>query len=390
MSEAETIKHIRDQINRIVDYLNKPSCSVGALRGEVTSLRSLVSKLSKSPSLKTSVKKILQELQEGIESTELELKKEAPEKIITEKTVKELELRILEWRSILTQVEAFISKISIARGYIMTLKQLLVKGSVSWSDIETPLSHIRSNLLILKEEFHGCEALDNLFNEFEAILPTIPRGMLQQREIDRLSALCDAWIGHLDAVLIECSPSAQPTPEVVVKPQQVITPTGKNLYIEVEGDRFGISIPSMSRLVLGRYDPGGRDPVIPGTVSDGLKIMEENGRILKVFNNVMCRWGCMEDEEDCTHREHVVIYKDPIGESVEIRLAPRAVLPVLFSYSITESQRRLRSGESIRLGPGTTLYLWISGVYADVFRKDRHVPVKLWIEEAGTRRTIQL
>jgi hypothetical protein len=215
----------------------------------------------------------------------------------------------------------------------------------------------------------------------------------QQINLDRLSGQIDIWVSRLDSLVvatplkpIEERPilPAEGVVERVEVEEKAIIPAlriegGARSYLVDLGKLSGVSI------ILGRYDPGGLDEDI-GPLPDALKIQEYigvPGKILYLFTNLQCRWYCSRGDEDCTHRYHVLLSYDPLGEAVRIShfkgyirergrlMKYEASLPVRYAYGPQESPRRL-AGE-IELKPGQTIYLWISGVRD--MRQNKPVPV---------------
>jgi len=128
------------------------------------------------------------------------------------------------------------------------------------------------------------------------------------------------------------------------------------LCFEIAGEEYCVEINpnEIARLVVGRYDPGGKDPEMPNAMEDSLKIKKNDG--IYIFKNVKCRRGCEPGDTDCTHREHVEI--TVLGNQIAVQTAPDATNPVY--YGRAETERNVLKG--ILLTPGQRLYLWISGV----------------------------
>lgn len=128
------------------------------------------------------------------------------------------------------------------------------------------------------------------------------------------------------------------------------------LCFEIAGEEYCVQINpnEITRLVVGRYDPGGKDPEMPNAMEDSLKIKKNDG--IYIFKNVKCRRGCESGDTDCTHREHVEI--TVLGNQIAVQTAPGATYPVY--YGRAETERNVLKG--ILLTPGQHLYLWISGV----------------------------
>jgi len=128
------------------------------------------------------------------------------------------------------------------------------------------------------------------------------------------------------------------------------------LCFQIAGEEYCVEIDTrkIARLVVGRYDPGGKDPEVPNAGEDGLKIRWSDG--IYVFKNVKCRRGCGPGDTDCAHREHVEI--TALGDRVAVQTAPGATHPVY--YGRAETERNVL--KEILLTPGQRLYLWISGV----------------------------
>jgi hypothetical protein len=128
------------------------------------------------------------------------------------------------------------------------------------------------------------------------------------------------------------------------------------LCFEIAGEEYCVQINpnEIARLVVGRYDPGGKDPEMPNAMEDSLKIKKNDG--IYIFKNVKCRRGCEPGDTDCTHREHVEI--TVLGNQIAVQTARGATYPVY--YGRAETERNVLKG--ILLTPGQHLYLWISGV----------------------------
>jgi hypothetical protein len=128
------------------------------------------------------------------------------------------------------------------------------------------------------------------------------------------------------------------------------------LCFQIAGEEYCVEIDTrkIARLVVGRYDPGGKDPEVPNAGEDGLKIRWSDG--IYVFKNVKCRRGCGPGDTDCAHREHVEI--TALGDRIIVQTAPGATHPVY--YGRAETERNVL--KEILLTPGQRLYLWISGV----------------------------
>lgn len=128
------------------------------------------------------------------------------------------------------------------------------------------------------------------------------------------------------------------------------------LCFEIAGEEYCVQINpnEIARLVVGRYDPGGKDPEMPNAMEDSLKIKKNDG--IYIFKNVKCRRGCEPGDTDCTHREHVEI--TVLGNQIAVQTARGATYPVY--YGRAETERNVLKG--ILLTPGQRLYLWISGV----------------------------
>jgi hypothetical protein len=128
------------------------------------------------------------------------------------------------------------------------------------------------------------------------------------------------------------------------------------LCFEIAGEEYCVEINpnEIARLVVGRYDPGGKDPEMPNAMEDSLKIKKNDG--IYIFKNVKCRRWCGPGDIDCTHREHVEI--TVLGNQIAVQTAPDATHPVY--YGRAETERNVLKG--IFLTPSQRLYLWISGV----------------------------
>ncbi len=370
-------------IELIENVLLQEQVTVGELLGEVYRLMAIAQAASQLPVTKY-FSSLFNDLLGSINGIIDRLEQLPPEYLLNQGEKESIRREVRWWRSCVEQVAAASHKLSRIILDLDHIIELLKFGS-PWEAIRYPLDSIRGNLLILMEEYKECPLLEKLIKDFEAFYTEIETKLssgISQKDRDRLASLCGTWKGMVYGVMRQCARSPPPQPPPVPP-----TPSWV-LVFEVAGERFSLDASAFERLVIGRYDPGGLDPVLPNTVSDGLKILDEKGNILKVFNSVECRWGCLPDDEDCTHREHVEISRDPQG-SLFLQVAPGAVLPVHYSYSPSEAPRRLAKGEKVTLEAGRPIYLWISGVYLDARRKDKRVPLKIVLEQ-GARLTSRL
>jgi len=315
--------------------------------------------------------KLLQRVSEWLEK----LQQYSPEEYLKESEKKELlDKELPRWRGVLKSIAA-----ATRLGALLTLLELLRgeigRGDLNWSLVLERLLELRGYFLTLAETYSNCEYTRELVASFEATLEEAETrsGKLSQSDRDRLVGLLDEWREDVRTVLSYCKPVIE----------EIREPRADSLLcFEIAGERYCVEATQHKRLIVGRYDPGGRDPVIRGVAPNGLKILE-GGSVLYVFNGVECRWGCIEPDRDCTHREHVEVEVEKGAAAV--RMAEGAVLPVYYGFS-PEERKLLRRTDAVFLKPGRRLYLWISGVYLDARRKREQVPLMLSLESGRVTR----
>ncbi|MCC6059461.1 MAG: hypothetical protein LM563_04375 [Thermofilum sp.] len=328
--------------------------------------------------------KLLQRVSEWLEK----LQQYSPEEYLKEsEKEKLLDKELPRWRGLLKSIAAawrwedLLTLLEFLRGEIG-------RGDLNWSLVNERLLGLRGRFVTLAETYSNCEYAQKLVASFEATLEEAETrsGKLSQSDRDRLVGLLDEWREDVRTVLSYCKPEIE---EIPGEEEGAIEKERKGLLVsllcfEIAGERYCVEATQHRRLIVGRYDPGGRDPVIQGAASDGLKILE-GGSVLYVFNGVECRWGCIEPDRDCTHREHVEV---EVEEGVAaVRMAEGAVLPVHYGFA-PEERKLLRRTDAVFLKPGRRLYLWISGVYLDARRKREQVPLMLSLELRRGRVTI--
>jgi hypothetical protein len=316
------------------------------------------------------------------------LQQYSPEEYLKESEKKELlDKELPRWRGML-------KSITTARrwGALLTVLELL-KREIGWGDLNWPLvferlRELRGYFVTLAQTYSNCEYARKLVASFEATLEEAETrsGKLSQSDRDRLVGLLDEWREDVRTVLSYCKPKIE---EIHGKEEEAEKKEKKGLPVsllcfEIAGERYCVEATQHRRLIVGRYDPGGLDPVIQGAAPNGLKILE-GGSVLYVFNSVECRWGCIEPDRDCTHREHVEVEVEEGAAAV--RMAEGAVLPVYYGLA-PEERKLLRRTDAVFLKPGQRLYLWISGVYLDARRKREQAPLMLSLESRRGRVTI--
>jgi len=241
---------------------------------------------------------------------------------------------------------------------------------------------------------------DNLRNKVLSIREireglSLYKEKIKSREVnpDRLREQIKEWISRLEAIergLVPTGVQPLPPPPPLLPPSP---PTREGLRITCGGRSYTVDLASLAgkALIIGRYDPGGRDRDV-GSIPDALKIQEyqedryEPGDILYIFTNTQCRWGCPPDDKDCTHRHHVLLIPDPERNIVRIRYFPGAYLPVFYAYREGETLRPLEKEEELELKPGQTVYLGISGVYD--LTESKRVTIAISVAGKVSRDTI--
>ncbi|MEM1632351.1 MAG: hypothetical protein QXX83_09505 [Thermofilum sp.] len=158
-------------------------------------------------------------------------------------------------------------------------------------------------------------------------------------------------------------------PPPLPPPSPGVPAPSAGVFVEVEGESVSVSPP----FILGRYDPseGGGYP------EDALAVKREGGEVIYAFKSTKCRWGCVPPDRDCTSRKQVRVYAE--GDALVIEhLKPGFSTWVGEDYGKTSlTKMRLRPGESVKL--------WLSGVYSASER--RRVPVVIRYS-ASSRRTV--
>ena len=166
-------------------------------------------------------------------------------------------------------------------------------------------------------------------------------------------------------------------------------PLAPTLIFEIAGERFQLNTLRHRHLVIGRYDDF--QERFEGALPDSLKILDpERNYVLHAFNSVECRWGCSENDKDCTHREHVEIRTESLNVAtirrvIEPTRPPEHYMPVYYGFSLNE-YTLLNLGEEARLKPGETLYLWIAGVYKRPHTTREKAPLIIRLEPARKSR----
>jgi|GEM_PF-4757118 hypothetical protein len=290
-----------------------------------------------------------------------------------------LDKEIPYWRGTLKAITAA-SRWGFLRTLLELLKRESERGELNWPQVFERLVELRGYFKTLEQTYSSCVYAQNLSVGFEAYLEEVKAksGKLSQSDRDRLVGLCEEWRENVRTVLYSCR--LPPPPPPPPPPPGVM-----QLYFEIASERYSVEASRRRRLVVGRYDPGGLDPVIQGAAPDGLKILEGRS-VLYVFNSVECRWGCIEPDRDCTHREHVEVEVEEGAAAV--RMAEGAVLPVYYGFA-PEERKLLGRTDTLFLKPGQRLYLWISGVYLDARRKREQAPLLLSLESRRGRVTVR-
>jgi hypothetical protein len=326
----------------------------------------------------------------GSVETQLEsLQRYRPEEYLMESERERLlDKELPYWRGALKSISAA-KRWGLLLTVLEDLKRECERGELYWPFVLERLQELRGHFKTLERTYSGCEYAQNLAESFEAYLEEamVKSGKLSQSDRDRLSGLCEDWRESVRTVLSFC-----PLPVVMERGAEMsVTEKEKQgvlvplLRFEIAGERYSVEASRRRRLVVGRYDPGGLDPVIQGAAPDGLKILEGRS-VLYVFNSVECRWGCIEPDRDCTHREHVEVEVEEGAAAV--RMAERAVLPVYYGFA-PEERKLLGRTDTVFLKPGQRLYLWISGVYLDARRKREQAPLLLSLESRRGRVTVR-
>jgi hypothetical protein len=277
--------------------------------------------------------------------------------------------------------------VSYVRSLLVNTEKILATGDIELVYGNLSLVYDHLNRLVMFYE----ERSERLRNEFLQIRDEVGLYKEQVRSgkvnLDRLRGVINIWLNRIDSLAgqlpsVQPPPPPSPQPPLPPKPLPPAQVQG-GLRLSCEGKSFSADLASLhgKALILGRYDPGGLDEDV-GSLPDALKVQEyygEPGRILYLFTNLQCRWGCAKGDEDCTHRHHVLITPDPARNTLRISYFPGAFLPVLYAYSEREAPRRL-VGE-LELKPGQTVYLWISGVRDLV--QGKKVPVAISFTSTG-------
>ena len=314
------------------------------------------------------------------------LQQYSPEEYLKESEREELlDEELPRWRGLLKSIIA-----ATRLGVLLTLLELLRgeigRGDLNWPRVFERLQELRGYFLTLAKMYSNCEYARKPVASFEATLEEAKTrsGKLSQSDRDRLVGLLDEWREDVQTVLSHCKPEKieERGKEEGIREKEKKGLQFSLLCFEIAGERYCVEATQHRRLIVGRYDPGGRDPVIRGVAPDGLKILE-GGSVLYVFNGVECRWGCIEPDRDCTHREHVEVEVEKGAAAV--RMVEGAVLPVYYGFS-PEERKLLRRTDAVFLKPGRRLYLWISGVYLDARRKREQVPLMLSLESGRVTR----
>ncbi|MEM1522420.1 MAG: hypothetical protein QW407_04595 [Thermofilaceae archaeon] len=143
-------------------------------------------------------------------------------------------------------------------------------------------------------------------------------------------------------------PLPPPSPPPLPPLSPGVSAPSAGVFVEVEGESVSVSPP----FILGRYDPseGGGYP------EDALAVKREGGEVIYAFKSTKCRWGCVPPDRDCTSRTQVRVYAE--GEALVIEhLKPGVSTWVGEDYGKTSLTR-------MRLKPGESVKLWLSGVYS--------------------------
>jgi len=277
--------------------------------------------------------------------------------------------------------------VSYVRSILVNTEKNLATGDIELVYGNLSLVYDHLDRLAMVYEKHS----ERLRNEFLQIRDEV--GLYKEQvnagkvKLDRLRGVINIWLNRIDSLAGQLPP-VQPLPPIQppIQPSQPVRPPIQlpgALRLSCEGKIFSLDLASLygKALILGRYDPGGLDENV-GSLPDALKIQEYSdkpGRILYLFTNLQCRWGCAKGDANCTHRHHVLLTPDPARNTLRISYFPGAFLPVSYAYSERETRRRLM-GE-LELKPGQTVYLWISGVRD--FMQGREVPIAINFTTSG-------
>ncbi|MEM1522987.1 MAG: hypothetical protein QXU69_08170 [Thermofilaceae archaeon] len=164
-------------------------------------------------------------------------------------------------------------------------------------------------------------------------------------------------------------PPPPPSPPPLPPPSPGVPAPSSEVFVEVEGEGVSVSPP----FILGRYDPseGGGYP------EDALAVKREGGEVIYAFRSTKCRWGCVPPDRDCTSRMHVRVYAE--GDALVIEhLKPSLSTWVGEDYGKTGLTK-------MRLKPGESVKLWLSGVYSATERRRAPVVIRY---SASSRRTV--
>ena len=382
-----TLVYARDLLKDLQSLLEgEESVRASEVRGRLQRFEACVKELEESVEewLRRDCNELLQQVGARLEN----LQRYPPEDYLNESEREEiLKKELPHWRGILGEIN-----VEVRFGFLPTLlehlKEESERGELDWSRVYEKLRELRGYFKKLEGFYSKCEYLQNIMVEFEAYLVEVETksGKLSQEDRDRLAASCNEWRENLKTVFFSCSP---PVSEEHGKERGVQEKEERGLPVsllcfEIAGESYCVEASPDRRLVVGRYDPGGLDPVIGGKAPDGLKILE-GGNVLYVFNSVECRWGCVKPDRDCTHREHVEV--EVREGTVAVRMAEGAELPVYYGFTRME-RKLLRREDTVLLKPGQRLYLWISGVYRDARQKFDQVPLLLSFESRRGRATV--
>jgi len=381
------VEHARTSLEDLENVLRREGVRAGEVRGKLQRFEASVKELKES--VEEWLREDCDELLRSVETRLEGLQQYRPEEYLRESEREELlDKELPNWRGILKMFSAT-GRWGLLLTVIESLERECERGELNWPYVRERLEELRGYFKTLERTYSECEYARNIMVSFEAYLEEVRDkwGALSQSDRDRLAGLCEEWRENVRTVLYHCR---LPVVEQAIE-EETVGEKGKRglpvslLCFEIAGEKYCVEAFRHRRLVIGRYDPGGLDPVIRGTVADGLKILEGDN-VLYVFNSVECRWGCVEPDIDCTHREHVKVEIEE--EGVTVRMTERAIFPVYYGFT-PEERKLLRRAGAVTLRPGQRLYLWISGVYRDARRRHERVPLILGLELRRGRVTIR-
>jgi hypothetical protein len=376
---------VLDYINSTREILKNLSTDISSEGAKVGDVRGVLSRLSVKVkhielNLSGSLQRITAEILSEITAWQHTLEEYLPENMLEKSKCEKLLNDVNSWDGKLNGLLVINRHVGALLPFLELLEQTSRRGGQNWVYVKKHLSVVRTYLLSMKENYPSCTQMQELIQEFEGYFEEIKEkeGVLVQSEADRLAGLCKEWRDEIIAVVEVCSPRP-PTPP----------PRNYALVLEIAGDIFSVDISNPKHLIIGRFDPGYSDPFIGGFAPDGLKILDlDEERILHVFNSVECRWGCSQNDRDCTHREHVEVSVDSqecLIRHMKRALPPEERMPVFYGFS--PSERKPLETQTISLKPGERVYLWISGVYKNARTRREQAPLIISFKPGSPRDT---